>query len=84
LNKDAQRPNAEFDIKRFWNEFAVDIGAGVRLDFSYFVIRFDYGIPVRDPRYTTNKWRFKDKSQFGQFQLAVVILSNFVQILYHF
>jgi outer membrane protein insertion porin family len=71
LNKDAQRPNAEFDFKRFWNEFAVDIGAGVRLDFSYFVIRFDYGIPVRDPRYTTNKWRFKDKSQFGQFQLAV-------------
>lgn len=71
LNKDVNRPGANFDFKRFWNEFAVNFGPGVRLDFNFFVIRLDYGIPVRDPRYTANQWRFKTGSNFGQFQLAV-------------
>lgn len=71
LNKDVNRPGANFDFKRFWNEFAVNFGPGVRLDFNFFVIRLDYGIPVRDPRYTTNQWRFKTGNSFGQFQLAV-------------
>jgi hypothetical protein len=33
----------------FWNEIAVGTGIGLRLDFNYFVFRFDFGQPVRDP-----------------------------------
>lgn len=65
---DYERPGANFDFTRFWREFAVNVGAGVRLDFSYFVIRLDYGIPIRDPRIAaSNKWKIDQ----GQFQLAI-------------
>jgi outer membrane protein insertion porin family len=68
LRKDAARPGANFEFNRFWKEFAVDVGAGLRLDFNFFVIRLDYGFPIRDPRIAgNNKWKF-DK---GQFQLAI-------------
>ncbi|MBN2167199.1 MAG: BamA/TamA family outer membrane protein [Marinilabiliaceae bacterium] len=37
----------------YWNEFykqiAIGIGAGLRLDFNYFLLRFDGGIKARDP-----------------------------------
>ncbi len=78
LHNDPDRPGANFAFNRFWNEFAVDFGPGARLDFNFFVIRLDYGIPVRDPRYTNplysgdrNPWGFNKGSNFGQFQLAV-------------
>ncbi|MFM2305900.1 MAG: hypothetical protein RLZZ367_569, partial [Bacteroidota bacterium] len=73
MRKDT-RTLGEFNIKRFWSEFAVDAGAGIRLDFNFFVIRFDYGFPLRDPRRTEGKrWQFKDGQAFktGQFQLAI-------------
>jgi hypothetical protein len=33
----------------FINELAMDIGTGLRLDFSFFVIRFDLAVPIRNP-----------------------------------
>jgi outer membrane protein assembly factor BamA len=72
LRKDT-RINGNFAINRFWKEFAVDVGAGIRLDFNFFVIRFDYGFPLRDPRKADgNRWLFQN-AQFrkGQFQLAI-------------
>jgi outer membrane protein assembly factor BamA len=73
LRKDT-RTLGEFNFNRFWSEFAVDAGAGIRLDFNYFQIRFDYGFPLRDPRRVEGKrWQFKDGQAFktGQFQLAI-------------
>ncbi len=73
LRKDT-RALAEFNFKRFWTEFAVDAGAGIRLDFNFFVIRFDYGFPLRDPRRAEGKrWQFANAQAFrtGQFQLAI-------------
>lgn len=67
------RLNGEFNIKRFWDEFAVDAGLGARLDFNFFVIRFDYGFPLRDPRKnSSNRWLFENgRFLNGQFQLAI-------------
>ncbi len=73
IRKDT-RINGEFNFKRFWSEFAVDAGAGLRLDFNFFVIRFDYGFPLRDPRRVVGKrWQFQNGQAFktGQFQLAI-------------
>ena len=73
LRKDA-RQLGDFNFKRFWSEFAVDAGAGLRLDFNFFVIRFDYGFPLRDPRRAVGKrWQFANGQAFktGQFQLAI-------------
>ena len=33
----------------FINELAMDIGTGLRLDFSFFVLRFDFATPIRNP-----------------------------------
>ncbi|MCW3128425.1 MAG: outer membrane protein assembly complex, YaeT protein [Bacteroidetes bacterium] len=71
VHKDSERPLADFAFNRFWKEFAVDVGAGLRLDFNYFVIRVDYGMGIRDPsRQSDNKWYF-NKQNPGRFQLAV-------------
>ncbi len=42
-------PGAEFSFKRFYKEFAVDVGVGLRLDFNFFVIRVDWAVPIYDP-----------------------------------
>ncbi len=33
----------------FYSEIAVGTGVGLRFDFTYFVARFDVGLPLRDP-----------------------------------
>ena len=38
-----------FEFNDFWTELAVGTGFGARLDFSFFIIRFDLGIPIIDP-----------------------------------
>ncbi len=35
--------------KDFWKETAIGTGFGLRLDFSFFVIRLDYGVQVYNP-----------------------------------
>ncbi len=74
LRKDAALPNGNFDISTFLSQIAVDAGAGIRLDFNYFVVRFDYGFPLRDPRRLQGeRWQFKNGTAFknGQLQLAI-------------
>jgi outer membrane protein assembly factor BamA len=73
LNKDAV-PGGNFNITRFWSEFAVDAGPGLRLDFGFLIVRFDYGFPLRDPRRVIGeRWQFENAVAFknGQLQLAI-------------
>lgn len=45
----------------FYQQIAVDVGVGLRLDFSILVLRLDMGIPVRKPWYPEGqRWRFND------------------------
>jgi outer membrane protein insertion porin family len=48
-------PGGEFNIATFQNEMAVGTGAGLRFDFSYFVIRFDLAFPLRIPSLPENE-----------------------------
>lgn len=57
LKADADRPGGAF-TKDFYQSIAVGFGTGLRLDFSYFVIRTDLAMPVIDPRYPLKeRWR---------------------------
>jgi outer membrane protein assembly factor BamA len=48
LNKDENRPDAEFHFNTFTNQLAVGTGFGLRFDFSFFILRFDVGFPLRN------------------------------------
>jgi outer membrane protein insertion porin family len=43
------RPGADFSFDRFYQEIAVGTGFGVRFDFSFLIIRFDWGFKMYDP-----------------------------------
>lgn len=53
LKEDESRPNAEIKPERFWNDIAMGIGVGLRLDFNFFLIRFDLAAKLKDPATTT-------------------------------
>ncbi len=51
-------PNGKFKWNSFLRQMAVDAGFGIRLDFSYFVLRFDVAAPFVNPAYPRGqRWR---------------------------
>lgn len=57
INKNDSRTGALFEFNRFYKEFALGTGFGFRLDFSLFIIRLDFGVPLYDPTYPSkDKW----------------------------
>jgi outer membrane protein assembly factor BamA len=49
LSSEDDRQGAGFDFTRFHKELAVGTGFGTRAVFSFFIFRFDLGIPLRNP-----------------------------------
>ncbi len=48
-NKNHTETGGDFRINRFYKEIAIGTGVGLRYDFTYFVLRFDFGAKVYDP-----------------------------------
>lgn len=48
LKDDPDRPGSKFS-SNFLNEIALGYGWGIRFDFTYFLIRFDFGYKLRSP-----------------------------------
>lgn len=50
-------PKARFSFKNLLTDLAVGVGTGLRIDFSYFLIRLDMAYKLKDPaRPTNNGW----------------------------
>ncbi len=49
LKENKQFPRGEFSIDRFYREIAIGAGAGVRLDFNFFLVRLDAAFPLHNP-----------------------------------
>lgn len=50
-NESTSFPNGSFRFNRFYKQLALDAGWGLRLDFSYFIFRFDLAVPLVNPAY---------------------------------
>ena len=58
--RESERPRAHFSTDRFLSDVGVSAGAGVRFDFGYFMLRCDFGRPVKYPGAdspTSKRWR---------------------------
>ena len=58
-------PGGEFKLDRFYKEIAIGGGAGLRFDFSFFVIRIDAAIPFKNPALPENQRWVIDKAKFS-------------------
>lgn len=52
----ATQPYGMFKFNSFYKEFASSYGAGLRLDFNYFLIRFDLGMKAHNPAINQEPW----------------------------
>ena len=45
----------QFKLKEFWKQLAVSYGLGFRLNFDYFIVRFDMGMKAVNPAYKSRR-----------------------------
>lgn len=58
---------AVFNVDRFASEIAFAFGTGLRLNFSFFLLRFDFGLQVKDPKAPVGeRWIFQSKDNYNQ------------------
>jgi len=53
FRNDADRPGAQFKIKKFIDDTAVGVGFGLRYDIKFVLLRTDIGLKLRDPSITS-------------------------------
>ncbi len=73
IDTSAEAAGSDFKLNRFYKEFAVGVGTGLRLDFAYFLIRLDWAYKIRDPQRADypNRWFYDMRLFNGQFQLGI-------------
>lgn len=60
LQPDTNRPGAEFRVNNFYKQFAVGSGFGIRMDFTFLILRFDIATKVYDPTEAGQPWRLRN------------------------
>lgn len=61
IREDPSRPGGRFNKDEFLRELAVGTGLGLRMDFNFFVLRFDLAFPLRKPWLPkTERWVFDE------------------------
>ncbi len=65
IDERSGRSETEFGAK-FYEQIAIGGGAGLRLDFDFFIFRFDAGFKLRDPALPGGeKWIFQPKDEYN-------------------
>lgn len=55
LREYEEQPGGQFKFDEFYKQVAVSYGLGLRLNFDYFILRFDLGMKAINPAYETNE-----------------------------
>ncbi len=64
-------PGSNFQLDRFFNEIAIGTGFGLRIDFSFLIMRFDIAFKLYDParnpgeRWTIDQWNLGTRDNYG-------------------
>lgn len=76
-NAENRPPEEVFKLSRLGQDIAIGLGGGLRIDFNFFVIRFDYAYKVKDPSPSVtdaqyqNRWFSYPFFKGSQFQLGI-------------
>lgn len=54
LREYEDQPGGQFKLDEFYKQIAVAYGVGLRLNFDYFILRFDLGMKAINPAYETS------------------------------
>lgn len=65
MRKSDGLPGGEFTPGLFYKQLAVGTGFGLRVDLSFFVLRFDLGLPLRKPYLPDGQRWVADEINFG-------------------
>jgi outer membrane protein insertion porin family len=75
MKKEAGLPEEVFNFGRLVKDLGVGVGTGLRVDFTYFLLRLDYAFKAKDPSPDTlegqNKWFYNFKPFAGQLQIGI-------------
>ena len=70
-----EQPGGQFKWSEFYKQIAVAYGLGIRLNFDYFLVRFDMGMKAVNPAYETSREHYPiihpDLSRDFAFHFAV-------------
>lgn len=55
IRKYTDQPGGQFRLNEFYKQIAASYGVGLRLNFDYFILRFDMGMKAVNPCYNTSK-----------------------------
>lgn len=55
LRNYAEQPGGQFRFTEFYKQIAASYGMGLRLNFDYFILRFDVGMKAINPAYESEK-----------------------------
>ena len=82
LSSSNNAPSGKFNWDTFHKQLAVGTGAGLRLDYSFLLFRFDLGLKLRDPRFSGNEqwviqkisdeqWKANNQYSFWNFNFGI-------------
>lgn len=59
LKPDPTKPGGEFKFNSFADQIAIGGGFGLRWDLTFFILRLDLAMPMKDPKFEPgNRWTF--------------------------
>jgi len=68
FEEDEVRPGSAFNSKTFLSEIAIGAGLGARLDFDFFIFRFDLGMQLKDPQKVPGeRWIGQPKGEYNEY-----------------